>query len=164
MERKNIMRIIVLSDTHRRFREFYDIVQKHQREAHLFIHLGDGQREVDDMLEFFPDLPLICVKGNCDYGSMLPEVRTIEAGGVKILCTHGHALSVKSTLEPLKKLAVENSCRIALYGHSHKSDTHYENGLYLMNPGSPVQPRDSKASYGIIDITPGSIFPFIVNL
>ncbi len=158
------MRIIVVSDTHRRFREFYDIIQKHRQEAALFIHLGDGQREVDDMLELFPDLNLCCVRGNCDYGSILPEVEVVSAGDERILCTHGHNLFVKSTLEPLKKLALQNSCRIALYGHSHKSDTHYEDGIYFMNPGSPCQPRGCKPSYGIIDITPQGIMPFIVEL
>ena len=103
------MRIIVLSDTHRRFREFYDIVEKHRHEASLFIHLGDGQREVDDMLELFPDLNLNCVRGNCDYGSILPEVKIVTVEDQKILCTHGHSLFVKSTLEPLKKLALQLS-------------------------------------------------------
>lgn len=158
------MRIIVVSDTHRRFQEFYDIITKHRQEAALFIHLGDGQREVDDILELFPDLNLHCVRGNCDYGSILPEVEVVSAGNERILCTHGHNFFVKSTLEPLKKFALQNNCRIALYGHSHKSDTHYEDGIYFMNPGSPSQPRGCKPSYGIIDITTRGIMTFIVEL
>lgn len=158
------MRIIVLSDTHRRFHHFYDIVKKHQKDAQLLIHLGDGRREVEEILDLFPELNLVCVRGNCDLGSMLPETQVVAAENVKILCTHGHNLSVKYTLEPLKKLAEENDCRIALYGHTHKSDTHYEGGIYFMNPGSPTEPRDYQPSYGIIDITPQGILPFIVKL
>ncbi|MEG2597240.1 MAG: metallophosphoesterase [Oscillospiraceae bacterium] len=158
------MRIIVTSDTHCHFQPLYDIILKHREEASLFIHLGDGERETDELLKLFPNLSLHVVKGNCDYGSILPPFKIVIAGGVKILCTHGHLLQVKSTLTPLRELAEQNDCRIALYGHSHKSDTHYEDGMYFMNPGSPSQPRAGRASYGIIDITSHGIVPFIVEI
>ncbi len=158
------MRIIVISDTHRHFNSLYDIVVKHKNEAFMFIHLGDGQKEVEDMLDLFPDLNLISVRGNCDYASMQPETRVVFAGDERILCTHGFTLGVKSTLEHLKKRAKEENCRIALYGHTHKSDTRYEDEIYILNPGSPSVPRDSTPSYGIIDIEKNGILPFIVKI
>ena len=158
------MRIIVVSDTHRRFNQFYDIVMKHKNEAFIFIHLGDGQKEIEDMLDLFPDLNLVSVRGNCDFASLDPETRVVFAGEERILCTHGHSLSVKYSLERLKQKAKEENCRIALYGHTHKSDTRYEDGIYILNPGSPTEPRDYTPSYGIIDIEKNGILPFIVKI
>ena len=60
--------------------------------------------------------------------------------------------------------ARENGCRVALYGHTHKGETHYDEGIYVMNPGSPSAPRDGRASYGVIDITEGGIFPFLMEI
>ena len=158
------MRVIVISDTHRDFRTLRMIVEKHREEAGLFLHLGDGEREVDDLMALYPDLPLEMVRGNCDFASMLPSSRVAVAGGVRIFMTHGHNFGVKASLGPLVAAARENGCRIALYGHTHKGDTHYDEGIYLMNPGSPSQPRDGKATYGVIDITEGGIMPFLVEI
>lgn len=158
------MRIIVVSDTHRAFRPFHEIVEKHRQDAHLFLHLGDGEREVDEIQELYPDLPVRSVRGNCDILSMAPVLDIFEAGGVKILMTHGHSLSVNSGCGRLESMARENGCSIALYGHTHVADNRYADGLYVMNPGSPSCPRAGKPSYGIIDIVQGGIMPFLVEL
>lgn len=158
------MRIIVVSDTHRDFNTLYNIVKKHQNEADLFIHLGDGEREMEDIKDLFPELSFIAVRGNCDFGSFLPEITVTFAEDIRILCTHGHNLSVKYSLEHLKAKAKEENCRIALYGHTHQSDTHYDDEIYFLNPGSTSLPRNSKASYGIIDVEKNGIMPFIVEI
>ncbi|MGI5895060.1 MAG: YfcE family phosphodiesterase [Candidatus Merdivicinus sp.] len=158
------MRIIVISDTHRDFHTLWEIVQKHRKEADLFLHLGDGERELDDLLAVDPDLPLQGVRGNCDFASLRPATEVAFAGDVKIFLCHGHTLYVNAGLDHLVSQARANGCRIALYGHTHRGDVHYEDGIYVMNPGSPSQPRDGKASYGIIDITDGGILPFLVEI
>lgn len=158
------MRIIVLSDTHRNFRSFHEIVLRHQKEAHLFLHLGDGERDVEDISDLFPDLPLRHVRGNCDAMSMAPAVDILEVGDVRILACHGHTLGVQSGCGRLEEMARKSGCSIALYGHTHVADIHYSDGLYLMNPGSPSCPRAGKPSYGVIDILPEGIFPFLVEL
>lgn len=158
------MRIIVVSDTHRAFRPFHDIVQKHREDAGLFLHLGDGEREVDEIKELYPDLPVRNVRGNCDMLSMAPVVDIFEAGGVRILMTHGHTLNVGADRSRLESMARESGCSIALYGHTHVADNHYADGLYTMNPGSPACPRAGRPSYGVIDIVQGGIMPFLVEL
>ena len=117
-------------------------------------------REYGEALE----LPLLAVRGNCDFSGENPETRVVTAGNVRIFMAHGHDLGVRGTREVLVRLARENGCRIALYGHTHKGDTHYEEGIYVMNPGSPSQPRDGRASYGIIDLTDAGIVPFLVEV
>ena len=85
--------------------------------------------------------------------------------GKKILYTHGHNFSVKYGIERLKNIARERGCDIALYGHTHVSKIVYEDGLYIVNPGSCSQPRDgSRPSYCVIDIMDSGIAPRIVEI
>ena len=119
---------------------------------------------MEDVKALYPALPLLAVRGNCDFSGENPETRVVTAGNVRIFMAHGHDLGVRGTREVLVRLARENGCRIALYGHTHKGDTHYEEGIYVMNPGSPSQPRDGRASYGIIDLTDAGIVPFLVEV
>ncbi|MGI5959563.1 MAG: metallophosphoesterase family protein [Massiliimalia sp.] len=154
-------RIIVISDTHGSFHALYDIVMKHKEEACCFLHLGDGEWEVEDIKTAFPELTFYTVRGNCDFSSQDPYINEIVVGGKQILFTHGHMQSVNYGLEKLKQTARNVQADIVLYGHTHCGYTGYDDGLYIMNPGSPVRPRDSKASYGIIDITPAGI---VLNL
>lgn len=150
-------RIIVLSDTHGNAHSLYEIVTDRMEEADMFIHLGDGERETDDIRTLFPDLKFCQVRGNCDFASQLPITDIITAAGKKIMLTHGHTFQVKYSLYHLKSSAREQNADIILYGHTHQSYTEYEDGLYIMNPGSPVQPRGGSASYGVIDITDAGI-------
>ena len=158
------MQIIVISDTHRSFHALYDIVEKHRREAALFIHLGDGEREAEEIEMAFPDIRMERVCGNCDYASLLPAERIIEAAGRRIFLCHGHTAGVKSGTARLEETARRLGCSIALYGHTHVADDRYSDGLYIMNPGSPSCPREGRPSYGIIDIVPAGIVTNIVRL
>ena len=158
------MRVIVISDTHRDFRTLRRIVEKHREEAALFLHLGDGEREVDEILALYPDLPIEMVRGNCDFASMLPDTKAVFAGNVKIFMTHGHTLGVKGSLSHLVSAPRENGGRLAPSRHTPKGEPHYDEGLSVITPGSPAAPRDGRASYGVIDITEGGIFPFLVEI
>lgn len=148
------MRIIVISDTHGNYSAIENVFLRNT-DADWFFHLGDGERELDRFALAYPMFAqkIIHVAGNCDYGSLSHDVFTLPAMNCKILATHGHQLGVKSSLEPLKKLAMENGCNIALYGHTHSRFMSFEDGIYIMNPGSASCPRDDKpASFGHIDI------------
>lgn len=159
----NSYRIVVISDTHKRFHALHEIVLKHKDEAACFIHLGDCVNEVEDMRAAYPDITLYAVRGNCDYAPQMPDINEVTIGGKHILFTHGHLQNVKYSLDKLKQFARNSGMDIVLYGHTHQSYTGYDKGLYIMNPGSPVQPRDFKPSYGIIDITPAGIALNIVS-
>lgn len=160
----NRARIIVISDTHGRFRPLYEIVLKHMDEASCFIHLGDGMNEIADIHALYPDLALYSVPGNCDFGAQGPFMKSIDVSGKTVLFTHGHYHQVKYGLYDLKQIARSQHANILLYGHTHQSMAEYDDGLYIMNPGSPVQPRDSKAGYGIIDITEAGIVLNLVQI
>ena len=146
------MRIIVISDTHGNFKTLWDIVDKHQNDAQTIVFLGDGLRELEDVITLYPKLDFKYVAGNCDYASTAKRTDAFWAEGKKILFTHGDST------------ARENHADIALFGHTHCGVTEYHDGLYLMNPGSPSCPRNAKSSYGIIDIVPTGIALNLVML
>lgn len=161
------MRIIVLSDTHQYYRNFETIVLRHP-DADMFIHLGDGESEYQLLCRNMPEVAerFHYIKGNCDYGSEAPQTETIDVmPGHRIFAAHGHRYRVNSTLDYLEQAALEEGCDIALYGHTHVSRCTYENGIYVMNPGSASCPRDENPpSYGILDVSSAGVMTNIVFL
>ena len=155
------MRILVLSDTHGDFNSMLRAIDA-QKNAEVIIHCGDGKAQVDALAEKFPDKKIIAVRGNCDFGAKYPDVQNVEVGGKKIFVTHGHLFQVKFTPYNLICAARENKADIVCFGHTHCAMNEYEDGLYIMNPGSC---HGYCASYGYIDITDnGDIVTNIVRL
>jgi len=157
------LRIVVFSDSHSNFFALKNIVRS-QRFADIFIHLGDGERDFDELARTFPGKEMYNVRGNCDWASITPAEGILRRGGKTILYTHGHLLRVKAGIEQLKADAHKVGADIALFGHTHHAFTSYENGLHLMNPGSVTFPETGGPSYGIVDITDAGIFLSIVRL
>lgn len=159
------MRIVAMSDSHGDSYALERIFEKTADTGNIFIHLGDGEREIDMMRMNYPKLDIRHVAGNCDYKSMSPNMEIIYAGNVKILCTHGHFHGVKYGTETLRSLAKDNGCKAVLFGHTHCRYESLEDGIYMLNPGSCSCPRDFKEpSFGWIDITPAGIITNIANL
>ena len=146
-----MLSIVVISDTHGDFDTLYDIASRN-RTADLFIHLGDGEREFDDLKSCFPEKAFLFVKGNNDWGNH-PIVHTFSYGGHKLYLTHGHSFDHVSLHSFLSASAKANGCDIALFGHTHQPFNEIIEGVRLFNPGSPSRPRGmSKPSFGIIKI------------
>ena len=158
------MRIVVVSDTHRSYRVLREIVEKHEQDADLFLFAGDGERELEDIRDEFLRKTFMAVRGNCDYASMEKTSRIVMAGDIKIFLTHGDMYGVKAGTAGILAAAKENGARVAVFGHTHIAYTGYEDGIYLLNPGSATHPRAGRPSYGIIDITASGIVPFVVEL
>lgn len=158
------MKLTVVSDTHKDFHGLKKIVEDNL-DSDLFIHLGDGQHELLDMIQLFPDKDFYFVKGNSDFGHAKEE-RILTVGGYKAYLAHGHLLNVHGGLERLVDKAAFNHCSIALYGHTHLYRTECVNGIYIMNPGSPSSPRGKNPpTYGVIEISDdGRIAMNIVEL
>ena len=145
------MKIVIVSDTHRDLDVLTEIIETN-RGADLFIHLGDGEQEFQDIQTLYPEKAMIYVAGNCDFGQH-EQVHIAKFVDVRIFCCHGHTLSVNYGLGNLVATAKKNHCSIALYGHTHIPRTELIDGVMVMNPGSPDSPRGkNKPSYGIIEI------------
>jgi putative phosphoesterase len=162
-ERRVPLRIIVCSDSHGRRAVLEDIVLTHQN-ADLFLHLGDGEREFQELAARYPEKKMRGVAGNCDWGSTGHTIDSFIAQGKKILLTHGHTFGVKAGLNDYLHTARNLIADIALYGHTHVAYKGYEDGLYVMNPGSVTSPKNGPPSYGMIDITPAGIVLNIVPI
>ena len=158
------MRIIVFSDSHGNYFALRDVVEKHRDEATHFIHLGDGEREFEKIAADYPQLSFLGVSGNCDWAGSGKTTDILRVSGKKIFFSHGHAFHVKSGLDAFKQIARGFGATIALFGHTHIALTAYDDGLYLMNPGSISSQASGRASYGIIDITPAGIVTTIVHI
>ena len=149
------MRIIVISDTHGNYSNLEKVL-KRNTDADWIIHLGDGELELDRFVIARPVIApkIIHVAGNCDYDSLSPDFFVLPAIEHRIFAAHGHKYSVSASLDKIKAAARENDCDIILFGHTHERFMTYEDGLYIMNPGSAASPRDGKRpSFGNIDVS-----------
>lgn len=146
------MRILVVSDSHRQRYNLFSAIEA-EPTAEVVFFLGDGASEFEEArLAYSPEKAFIGVRGNCDFGSDLPERDIRTVGGIKIFATHGYVESVKFGLGGLIAKACENDCKLALFGHTHKPEVRYIDGIHYFNPGSI---RDG--SYGVVDITDNGI-------
>ena len=158
------MKIIVVSDSHGRIQPLEKIITEIY--ADLYIHLGDGERELDDICLANPDKQVYHVHGNCDLGSFSPDELLISPDDKNVIyAVHGHMHGVKYSLDTLKNLARQKGANIALFGHTHARYCEYDNGLYILNPGSVSRPRDGKRqSFGVIELLPKGVITNIVDI
>lgn len=153
------MRILVTSDSHG---DEYALLQaiRSQPTASAVIHLGDGVREAENAAERFPDLAFYQVRGNCDFGAGdLPLARRETLGGRRLFLTHGHMYEVKYDIYRAVCAAREQEAHMLLFGHTHQPLSTYEDGLYILNPGSLHSGR-----YAFIDISPAGIMPSLCHI
>lgn len=146
------MRIVVISDSHRAIGRLLEIVEMHKNTADLFIFLGDIDDDFDTVLDVYPKIRYYRVVGNNDWYSPHPTEQIVDVQGKRIFMAHGHTYGVKHGYDKIIEHSKEIGADICLFGHTHLQYTNYDDGLYIMNPGSV---RIGK--YGMIDILKDSI-------
>ncbi|PKQ20243.1 MAG: YfcE family phosphodiesterase [Actinobacteria bacterium HGW-Actinobacteria-6] len=139
------MRIGVVSDTHgvlpAGVHEAFEDVER-------IIHAGDiGSQAVLDELETIA--PVFAVEGNCDRGWQrrpLPGRLSVAHGGVRFLIGH--------QLPGLVRAGIPEGTGVIIYGHTHVADARLSDGIWYVNPGSALEPRDGRPpSVAIIEIS-----------
>ena len=110
------MKLTVFSDCHGNLDNAIQILSQCQSDRYLFC--GDGIRNAELAADLLGK-PLLAVLGNCDRGETGEAERLLELDGVRILLTHGHGYSVKASLLPLRRRALELGAQLVLYGHTH---------------------------------------------
>lgn len=125
---KQVKKYIVFSDIHSDKHSLLKIKQLAEKCDGVFF-AGDGYSLAKTI-----DGELYAVGGNCDLGGSPELVAEIE--GVRVLLTHGHRYGVKSSLLSLTLRARELDCSLAIFGHTHIPFCSYENGVFLLNPGT----------------------------
>lgn len=117
--------------------------------------LGDGERDIDAIIEEFPGLPVYAVMGNCDFRSLRKSSILHRIGDLTIFATHGHNHYVKydAELDSLTSDAADRGAQIALFGHTHRQHLSENRGVTLINPGSIG--RGTYPCYAVINIAGG---------
>jgi len=158
------MKIIVVSDSHGNYRALSRVINDYH--ADIYIHLGDGERELNTVCLSKPDKQIYHVAGNCDYASLSENELLMSPDDKNVIfAVHGHMNDVKYSLEPLKALARKKGANIVLYGHTHARHNEYDDGMYIINPGSVSIPRDgNRPSFAVIELLPNGIMTNIVDL
>ena len=164
------MKIIVMSDSHGAFSHVQKVARL-QQDADLFVFLGDGERDLNQLFASEPwfEEKFLVVGGNCDAGLLLPQARPVWEYtlpyGHKLFAAHGHRFDVYYTTARMEHLARESHADIVLYGHTHCRDMRFEDGIYILNPGSMGSPRDGKPpSYGVISLSERGVLTNIVDV
>jgi putative phosphoesterase len=139
--------LVVVSDTHAREEsKLQGRTAEAVRAADTVIHAGDFYRE--PVLDAFRSAAasLRAVHGNNDDAAIrdrVPEVRTVEYGGVRFAVTHRH----RSGDTGLVMLGRGRDADAVVCGHSHRPRFDDSGGLPILNPGSHAQPRGNRPAH-----------------
>ena len=145
------MRLVVISDSHGRKGNVFEIINMHIEDADYFLCLGDcnGGNDFEYAQSYFNEkLRLIQVCGNCDWYSTEPTVKEIKPNGKRIMFCHGHTFKVKYGYEMLIEEAKRRCADVVLFGHTHTPYYERRDGLHIFNPGAAQD-----GCYGMVDIT-----------
>lgn len=131
------MKILVFSDSHSALSFMRRCIDSVRPE--VVIHLGDHYDDGMAMAEEYPHIRFYHVPGNCDKYRMdriVPETLVERVCGVKLFMTHGHIHRVKSGLGALIQDARSTQAQAVLFGHTHSHHCEFDDGLWIVNPGS----------------------------
>jgi|SRR3990172_4753516 len=159
------MRIGLISDTHipNAGKTLPSQVLQALAGVDLILHAGD--LSVSSVLEWLGEIaPVVAVKGNEDIFVMdvkLENQRVIHVDGIKIGLVH-------QLLYPDMPLAYTfpEAVDVVVFGDTHEVVVERENGLLLINPGSPTFPNNRRelGTVGILEVGDGRPRAEIIQL
>jgi putative phosphoesterase len=131
---------VVLADTHipRRARVLPQALFPHLRRADLVLHAGDliSASLLDELALY---APVRTVKGNVDPPEVdLPETLEFNFGGARVAMIHDSGRKEGRRRRLARRFP---DARVVVFGHSHIPFLEDEDGLLLLNPGSPTDKR-----------------------
>lgn len=161
------MKIGVLSDTHLRTPDstLEYILEQLFGDTEMILHAGDiVSRRVLDRLE---ESGVLAVCGNMDdyeVAAAIPQVRTIQAAGLRIGLIHGWG-SKDGLAERIVARFSTDLPDVIVFGHSHVPFWGKVGGIHMFNPGSAHQGRYAgQGTVGVLEIADGTIEGRIVPL
>lgn len=146
------MRVLIVSDTHRRNDNFLTVLER-VAPIDMVIHCGDVEG-AEYLISEASGCPVEIVMGNNDFFSDLPREREFQIGKYKVWLLHGHNYYVYMGNEILKQEAACKGVDIVMYGHTHKPVIDIQDSIVAINPGSLTYPRqeNKRPSYIIMEI------------
>jgi uncharacterized protein len=155
---------VVLADTHipRRSRALPEELVPYLTEADLILHAGD-LLEASVLDELSTHAPVYAVRGNVDLPEVdLPETLEFDFGGATIAMIHDSGRK-EGRRKRLHRRFPE--ARAIVFGHSHIPFLEDEDGLLLLNPGSPTdRRRQPRHTFALLRAEEGSVRAEILTL
>jgi uncharacterized protein len=153
------MRILVLSDTHIPNRTTQlpgEVIRALESSPDLILHAGDlVSEELAGILGDYA--PLKAVAGNMDPGELrrsLPRLRELDCGGISVAVMHGDGLKGDVSAALLRHFP---GADVIVSGHTHRPQLLNRDGTWILNPGSPTDPRGgTPPSFGWIELSAGT--------
>ncbi len=149
------MRILIVSDTHRRDGNLTCTLQK-TGPLDLLIHCGDVEGS-EAFIRQAAGCPVYMVAGNNDFFSGLPKEEVFAIGDYRVWLTHGHRYGVYMGSATIREAAAARKVDIVMHGHTHCP--HLEIGksrgdITVLNPGSISYPRQEgrRPSYILMEL------------
>lgn len=151
-----VMKILIVSDTHRRDQNLKMVIEK-TAPFDMLIHLGDTEGSEEYFKEWIhnDNCVIHVVYGNNDFFSLCAREEEIFIGKYRAFISHGHMYGVSLGTERIKEEARARKADIVMFGHTHRPCLEYCNdGLVVLNPGSLSYPRQEgrKPSYILMEI------------
>ncbi|MDD2971212.1 MAG: metallophosphoesterase [Lachnospiraceae bacterium] len=146
------MKILIVSDTHRRNDNYLTIVER-EKPIDLLIHCGDAEGS-EYLIQEAAGCPVHIVLGNNDFFSELDREKEFTIGSYKTWLTHGHNYYVSMGNETIKEEARSRGVDLVIYGHTHRPVVDIEDDMIAINPGSLTYPRQDgkRPSYIVMEI------------
>ncbi len=125
---------VIISDVHHdtySLRRLLPIINA----SDYFVFCGDG---ISDVMTVIGEITAnsVCVRGNCDFGSIVSDRASLRMGKTDVFVTHGHLYGVKQSVRDLADIAKERGCGIVFFGHTHSYTDLEIDGVRMINPGA----------------------------
>lgn len=155
------MKILVISDTHGIVSTAEKIIKKYEKNISLCIHLGDLVKDALYLKNRFPHMNFEIVRGNNDFTRDFPTDKVLEIDNKRILITHGHMYSVKSTYDLIVQHGKAFRVDAVFFGHTHQQEEFYSDNILFLNPGSLTFSRDGFKAFAIAEITEFGVVAYL---
>ena len=134
------MLAVVLADTHipRRAKGLPEAIRPYLERVDVILHAGDVMQPAV-LEELCGYAPTYAVRGNLDPPeAKLPETVELDLGGVPVAMIHDSGRKEGRRRRLARRFP---QARVVVFGHSHIPFLEDEDGLMLLNPGSPTDKR-----------------------
>ena len=152
----------VIADTHipRKARALPKGLTPYLERADLVLHAGDlMDLALLDQLAAYA--PVEAVRGNMDLPG-LPETLELELGGVRVAMIHDSGPGRGRRARARRRFP---DARVLVFGHSHIPFLEDEDGLMLLNPGSPTdRRRQPRHTFALLRAEEGEVWAEILPL
>lgn len=146
------MKILVMSDSHGNKEALLKATALEL--PGLILHLGDHDRDCTVVEWEYPEIPLRCVRGNCDRSSSGLDADEFVLGGKRFFMTHGHMYMVKTGYSSIIDYAACRGADVLLFGHTHVPYYSIWENLSIINPGSIGM---GGKTYAVLDFKNGNL-------